>query len=320
MTVILSRRPPFATWRWDRRRRAGPDTRHRRRPSVVAGVFLPPGVAPTPPPPPPPPAVTVAAVEERKITEWDEFTGRLEAVDQVEIRPRVSGYIKRVAFAEGKEVKKGEVLFEIDPRPYQADLERAQAELEQARTAAALAAREVERAPRSWWTPRPSRARSSTPGRAPKPTDRARVRAAQAAVATARLNLEWTRVRSPIAGRVSNALVTAGNLVQAGPPTATLLTTVVSLDPIYAYFEGDEQTYLAVCRRARRAASRCAHPIYLGRRTRTAPSRTRAASTSWTTRSIPGPGRSGPARSSPTRTTSSRPASSRGSSWSAARR
>ncbi len=88
----------------------------------------------------------MAVVPEREITEWDEFTGRLEAVDQVEIRPRVSGYIKRVAFAEGQEVKKGEVLFEIDPRPYQADLARAEAELERARSAAALAESEVQRA------------------------------------------------------------------------------------------------------------------------------------------------------------------------------
>jgi multidrug efflux pump subunit AcrA (membrane-fusion protein) len=99
-----------------------------------------------PPAAPPLQAVTVAEVPEREITEWDEFTGRLEAVDQVEIHPRVSGYIKRVTFAEGKEVKKGEVLFEIDPRPYEADLARAEAELESARSAAALAKSVVQRA------------------------------------------------------------------------------------------------------------------------------------------------------------------------------
>src|SRR3954465_15928448 len=95
---------------------------------------------------PPLQAVTVAPVPEREISDWDEFTGRLEAVDQVEIRPRVSGYIKRVAFTEGTEVKKGDVLFEIDPRPYRADLDRAEAELARARSAAALAASEVKRA------------------------------------------------------------------------------------------------------------------------------------------------------------------------------
>src|SRR5215210_2887652 len=100
----------------------------------------------TSPSAPPPQAVTVAEVPEREVTEWDEFTGRLEAVDQVEIRPRVSGYIKRVTFDEGKEVKKGEILFEIDPRPYQAELARAEAELEGARSAASLAKSEVQRA------------------------------------------------------------------------------------------------------------------------------------------------------------------------------
>ena len=102
------------------------------------------GRAKEPTPAPPLPAVTIAEVPEREITEWDEFTGRLEAVDQVEIRPRVSGYIKRVTFAEGKEVKKGEVLFEIDPRPYQADLARAEGSW-RSRSAAALAESEVER-------------------------------------------------------------------------------------------------------------------------------------------------------------------------------
>ncbi len=104
------------------------------------------GCAAEPPPPPPPPAITVAAVLERDITEWDEFSGRLEAVNEVEIRPRVSGFIRRVSFAEGREVRRGDLLFEIDPRPYQADLARAQAQLEEARTGSQLAAREVARA------------------------------------------------------------------------------------------------------------------------------------------------------------------------------
>jgi multidrug efflux system membrane fusion protein len=217
--------------------------------------------------PPPPPAVTVAPVLARDINEWDEFTGRLQAVDQVEIRPRVSGYIKRVTFPEGKEVRKGEVLFEIDPRPYQADLARAEAQLEQARTASELAAREVERAQRLVSVKAISQEEfdSRTSAQA---NGLASVRAAEAAVQTARLNLGWTQVRSPIAGRVSNAQVTAGNLVQAGPPTATLLTTVVSLDPIYAYFEGDEQTYLkytSLARSGARPSSRdVRNPIYMG--------------------------------------------------------
>jgi RND family efflux transporter MFP subunit len=159
------------------------------------------------------------------------------------------------------------VLFEIDARPYQADLERAEAELAQARTGAELAAREVERAKKLVDVQAISREEFDSRTSA-ESQGVAAVRAAEAAVSTARLNLEWTRVRSPIAGRVSNAQVTSGNLVQAGPPTATLLTTVVSLDPIYVYFEGDEQTYLkynALARAGTRPSSRdVRNPIYLG--------------------------------------------------------
>ncbi len=195
------------------------------------------------PPPPPPPQVTAAAVVEQEINEWDEFTGRLQAVDAVEVRPRVSGYIQRVAFTDGSEVRKGQVLFVIDPRPYQAELDRANAELEGALTRAVLAKKDVDRAKNLVVKQAISReefdTRTST-----QAESEATIRAAEAAVATARLNLEWTHVRSPIAGRVSRAEITEGNLVQGGPPTATLLTTVVSLDPIYVYFEGDEQTYL----------------------------------------------------------------------------
>lgn len=220
-----------------------------------------------PPAPPPPPAVTVAEVPERDITDWDEFTGRLEAVDAVEIRPRVSGSIQRVGFDEGNSVKKGQLLFEIDPRPYQAELARANAELERARTGATLAASEVTRARKLVDVQAISREEYDTRTAAQSQED-ASVRAAEAAVATARLDLDWTRVRSPISGRVSRAEVTPGNLVHAGPPDATLLTTVVSLDPIYAYFEGDEQTYLKYAASARdgtRPNSRYSRtPIFLG--------------------------------------------------------
>jgi multidrug efflux system membrane fusion protein len=213
---------------------------------------------------PPLQAVTVAPVPEREISEWDEFTGRLEAVDQVEIRPRVSGYIKRVTFTEGREVKKGEVLFEIDPRPYQAELARAEAELERAKSAAALAASDVQRAQTLVKAQAISREEYDSRTSA-EAQGGAGVKAAEAAAQTARLNLEWTRVRSPINGRVSNALVTSGNLVEAGPP-ATLLTTVVSLDPMYVYFDSDEQTYLRYAGRARHGSNwRTAKlPVYLG--------------------------------------------------------
>jgi membrane fusion protein, multidrug efflux system len=217
--------------------------------------------------PPPLQAVTVAEVAEREITEWDEFTGRLQAVDQVEIRPRVSGYIKRVAFAEGREVKKGEVLFEIDPRPYQAELARVEAELERARSAASLAESEVQRAGKLVDMQAISREEFDSRTSA-EAQGGAQVRAAEAAVQTARLNLEWTKVRSPIAGRVSNALVTEGNLVEAGPPAGAVLTTVVSVDSMYLYFDSDEQTYLRYAGRARSSGGtnwRTARlPVYLG--------------------------------------------------------
>ncbi|HET6777994.1 MAG TPA: efflux RND transporter periplasmic adaptor subunit [Gemmatimonadales bacterium] len=219
-----------------------------------------------PPPPPQLQAVTVAPVLQREVSEWDEFTGRLEAVDAVEIRPRVSGYITRVAFDEGKEVKKGEVLFEIDPRPYQAELARAEAELERARSAASLAASEVARAGKL--VDAQAISREEYEGRtSAEAQGGATVRAAEAAVRTARLNLDWTRVRAPISGRVSNAMVTPGNLVEAGPPAATLLTTVVSLDPMYVYFDSDEQTYLRYAGRARGHGGNWRDtrlPVYLG--------------------------------------------------------
>jgi RND family efflux transporter MFP subunit len=218
------------------------------------------------PPAPPLQAVTVAPVPEREITEWDEFTGRLEAVDQVEIRPRVSGYIKRVAFDEGKEVRKGEVLFEIDPRPYQAELARAEAELERARSAASLAKSEVQRAGKLVDAQAISREEFDSRTSA-EVQGGAQVRAAEAAVETARLNLEWTKVRSPIAGRVSRAEVTAGNLVQTGPPEGTPLTTVVSLDPMYVYFDSDEQTYLRYAGQTKSSGTNWRNaklPVFLG--------------------------------------------------------
>ncbi len=192
------------------------------------------------PPPPQAPPVTVAAALSREITEFDEFTGRVAAVNPVEVRPRVSGFVMRAAFQEGAEVRRGDVLFEIDPRPYQDDVARAAAELERARTRLAQTASEAERASRLVAVEAISReeaeSRTSSRGEA-----LAAVNAAQAALRNARLNLEWTRVRAPISGRVSRAEITPGNLVQAG---SSLLTTMVSMDPVYVYFDGDEQAYL----------------------------------------------------------------------------
>lgn len=195
------------------------------------------------PPPPPPPQVTVARAIERTIDEFDEFTGRLEAVDKVEVRPRVAGLLQRVAFREGAEVRRGDILFTIDQRPYQADLDRARAELLRVKSRAQLAHSEVERSR----TLVEKQAISREEFDVRVNTERelaAAIRGAEAAVETAALNLEWTEVRAPISGRISRAEVTEGNLVQAGAPTATLLTTIVSLDSIFVYFDADERAFL----------------------------------------------------------------------------
>jgi len=189
------------------------------------------------------PQVTVAPAIERVATDWDEFTGHFEAVNSVDVRPRVGGFIQRVGFVEGAMVHQGDVLFVIDQRPYQAEVARAEAVLAQARTRSQLAGQEVERAQKLMATQAISREEmdSRTSGQA---EGSAGVRAAEAAVRVARLNLEWTVVRAPISGRVGRAEITQGNVVQAGPPSPTLLTTIVSLDPIYVYFDTDEQAYL----------------------------------------------------------------------------
>lgn len=210
--------------------------------AVAALLFL--AGCSKPQPAPPPPEVTVAPVVNRQVAEWDEFTGHFEARQMVEVRARVSGFIQRVAFREGALVREGDPLFVIDPRPYDAEVARADAILEQARTQAQLATVELERAKRLVGTQAISReeldARTSGVAEAS-----ANVRAAEAALRTARLNLEWTTVRAPISGRVGRAQITVGNLVQAGP---SVLTTLVSVDPIYVYFDTDEQAYLRYVR------------------------------------------------------------------------
>jgi multidrug efflux system membrane fusion protein len=195
------------------------------------------------PAPPPPPQVTVANVIERDVTEWDEFTGRLQAVESVEVRPRVSGLVSAVRFSEGAMVRRGDLLFQIDRRPFQAEVDRLQAELTRARATVQRANSELGRAERL----RSENAISNEEHdrrAAFAQESAAQVAAVEAALRAAQLNLEFTEVTSPINGRVSRAIVTEGNLVSSGPGEATLLTTVVSLDPVYAYFDADEQIYL----------------------------------------------------------------------------
>ena len=209
----------------------------------------------------PPAEVTVAPAIGKEVTDWDEFTGHFESVDAVEIRPRVSGFVQRVAFTEGAIVRRGDPLFYIDARPYQAEVDRAAADLERAKTRAQLAQAEHDRAQRLVATQAISREELDA-RRSSQAEGDAAVRAAEAALETSKLNLEWTVVRAPITGRVSRAAVTPGNLVQAGPPSATLLTTIVSLDPIYVYFDSDEQAYLKYVN-AMRGRSR-ELPVFVG--------------------------------------------------------
>jgi RND family efflux transporter MFP subunit len=193
--------------------------------------------------PPPPMQVAVANVIERDVTEWDEFTGRLQAVDSVEVRPRVSGYVSAVRFSEGAMVSRGDLLFQIDARPFQADVDRLKAELDRARATVQRANSELARAERL----RSENAISNEEHdrrAAFAQESAAQVSAVEAGLRAAELNLEFTQVASPISGRVGRAIVTEGNLVSSGPGEATLLTTVVSLDPVYAYFDADEQIYL----------------------------------------------------------------------------
>jgi multidrug efflux system membrane fusion protein len=207
------------------------------------------------PAPPPPPRVTVASVIEREVTEWDEFTGRLQAVDSVEVRPRVSGLVSAVRFDEGAIVRQGDLLFQIDPRPFQAEVDRLRAELDRTRATTQRAASELQTAERlraenaiakEEHDRRAAFAREST----------AQSAAVEAALRAAELNLEFTQVTSPISGRVGRAIVTEGNLVSSGPGEATLLTTVVSLDPVYAYFDADEQIFLKYSRHGARSSQR----------------------------------------------------------------
>ncbi len=199
---------------------------------------------------PPPPEVTAAPVLVKPVSQWDDFSGRVEAVQSVELRPRVSGYIDKVNYVEGDEVKKGDVLFTIDARSYQAEYDRARAEVARARTQASLARSESDRAKKlsdqqaistETWEQRRAAAEQSG----------AAVQAAQAALDAAALNLEFTKVRAPIAGRAGRAMVTAGNLVTAGD-SASVLTTLVSLDTVHVYFDADEGTFLRYAQMARK--------------------------------------------------------------------
>jgi RND family efflux transporter MFP subunit len=192
----------------------------------------------------PPPSVTVSQPLQREIVEWDEYTGRFDATETVEVRARVSGYLTEVHFKDGQSVKQGDLLFVIDPRPFERTLEQAQAELLQAQVKAQNVNLDVVRGKpllerriisEKTFDDRESLVREA----------QAAIKVAEAKVRTAELELSFTRMTSPITGRISRTLVTAGNWVSAGgTANATLLTTIVSQDPIYVYFDVSENNYI----------------------------------------------------------------------------
>ena len=194
-----------------------------------------PGAAAEPPATP----VSVATVVQSDVAAWDEFSGRLEAVERVDIRSRVAGTIQAVHFREGALVKKGELLLTIDPAPYAADVERADAQVAAAQARVAQAKGEHERSQRLWSEQAISKREFDERANGKGEAD-ANLRAAQAALQTAQLSLGYTQLRAPVAGRVGKLEVTVGNLVAAGPG-APVLTTLVSVSPIYASFDADEQ-------------------------------------------------------------------------------
>lgn len=212
--------------------------------------------------PPPPPQVSAADVLIKPVSQWDSFTGRVEAVQSVQLRPRVSGYINEVNYREGDEVKKGQVLFTIDDRSYRAALEQAKAELARSRSQASLARSESARTEKLIGTQAISR-EAWEQRRSASSQAQADVLAAEAAVDMAQLNLDFTRVTAPIDGRASRAMITSGNLVSAGD-TASVLTTLVSQEKMYVYFEVDEATFLHYQAMTRQGQQRNALPVEIG--------------------------------------------------------
>ena len=203
---------------------------------------------------------------QKEVTEWDEYTGRLAAVDEVEVRAQVSGYLESIHFKDGEVVKKGDLLFIIDPRPYQAVLDRATAQVKEAEAGLSLADANLKRT-QELATKKVVASQDLDDQRSKQLQAAAALQVAEAEVKAAQLNLDFTRINAPVSGRIDRHLVSEGNLISGGAATATLLTTIVSLDPIYAYFEADEQAYLKYVRLdrsgERRSSRDAANPVKL---------------------------------------------------------
>jgi multidrug efflux system membrane fusion protein len=199
---------------------------------------------------PPPPAVTVNQPLFKDVVEWDQYQGRLDAVESVEIRARVNGYLQSINFKDGDEVKKGDLLFVIDPRPYQAELDRAEADLLQARTRFELASNDLQRAGRLLKAKAISEEDADSRAKAEREAAAA-IQSSAASVEMAKLNVDYTRVTAPISGRIGRKMITEGNLVNGNQGESTLLAAIVSLDPIYCYFDVDEGAILKYQKLAR---------------------------------------------------------------------
>ena len=216
--------------------------------SGVLGILLLPGCNPTPPPAAPAaPIVTVALPIEREVVDHEEFTGRTDAVSRVDIRARVSGYLVKVNFKDGDIVKLGDLLYQIDPRPFQADLDLAKGMVEKLEAEKNLLDIQVDRY-------RKLAAKSAASQQdvdqylAQQAENIGALKSARAQVERAQLNLDFTRITAPLTGKISRTLLTAGNLVNAD---STLLTTVMSIDPMYAYFNIEEPTLLQILKMKR---------------------------------------------------------------------
>jgi len=190
-----------------------------------------------------PPSVKIAQPLAQDVTEWDEYTGRIEAVSSVDVRARVSGYLEKVNFKAGEMVKKGDLLFQIDPKPFTAQLNYAEAELERAKTKRELAKNDLVRAESLFRGKAISEEEYDARSKGLREAV-ATVNSAEANVYTARLNLYFTRIRAPIDGRIGRELITEGNLVSGGGGDATLLTFIVSTNPVYVYVDADERSVL----------------------------------------------------------------------------
>ncbi len=204
--------------------------------------------------------VNVVTVVEKEVNEWDEFTGRLDPVESVEIRPRVSGYITDIRFNAGAIIKKGDLLYVIDPRPYQADFDRASAEVDRMDAQLKLAQIELNRA-KELRDKNTISASEFDQKAATYQGSAAAKSSAEAAKNAAALNLEFTQIKSPIDGRVSDQRITVGNLVQPGEGPESVLTTVVSVDPIYAKVDADENAilkYVKLSEEGKRVSARTA--------------------------------------------------------------